>query len=596
MPVTSTESKFNCSACGKEYRWKPELAGKKAKCKCGGVIAVPATAPSTAAAKPAAAKPAGARSAPRPAKQEVDFDGLYALAQEEKKATARPAAQASDQAASGYRCPSCSTNIPPGTAVCPNCRLDMRTGMRIGLPGGGAGVLAAAGAYASATPTARAAVLPYGGGGRGAAATARGGADEEILYEGGKFRSLYLPLGLIVLGILFYFGQVAFSNDKLSAGVMVGLVAVRIVLDSILIFIAMLIAVRAFDMGFGAFGPAILKVLAIALGPGALGQMVEAMMGGEVMAIMVGVFVSVVLYFSLIKVLFNLDLGETFLLVVLIIGVRRVLGTFLFVAIIGMASSGLLSEEGAGAIGVGAAAIATAGADDEDVPPKRTMDPEEIAEDLDKASQRRLAAIDGGYHPRQRMDSNPLNTLAGMNREESEQFLQTLEQAGAVDIRQMDETARMTKDGAPYGTTNAIMIELPTDPAARKRIFDIRAGIEQKLGLQPVIIQVEAGGPVEEWDKLKREPLRDWGQKYLLIRLLKDSYDLDDESVEPEDEDGEGDGEAMDEAGAPAARPAPLQAAPADGTAPPGATPPAEGAAPPGTTETPAPAPANAPF
>ena len=82
---------------------------------------------------------------------------------------------------------------------------------------------------------------------------------------------------------------------------MVGLVAARVVLDSILIFIAMLIAVRGFDMGFGAFGPAVLKILAIALGPGALGQMVEAMLGGEVMAIMAGVLVAMVLYFTLIN-------------------------------------------------------------------------------------------------------------------------------------------------------------------------------------------------------------------------------------------------------------------------------------------------------
>src|SRR5688572_25039311 len=116
MPVTTSEPKFNCGACGKEYRWKPELAGKKAKCKCGSVIAVPAKQPVAAQA---------ARPAPKPVEQDVDFDGLYALAQEEKKATVR-----SDDSAGGYRCPSCSASIPPGTAVCPNCRLDMRTGVR----------------------------------------------------------------------------------------------------------------------------------------------------------------------------------------------------------------------------------------------------------------------------------------------------------------------------------------------------------------------------------------------------------------------------------------------------------------------------------
>ena len=40
-----------CTSCGKEFRWKPELAGKKAKCKCGSVISVPAKPPAPPAQK-----------------------------------------------------------------------------------------------------------------------------------------------------------------------------------------------------------------------------------------------------------------------------------------------------------------------------------------------------------------------------------------------------------------------------------------------------------------------------------------------------------------------------------------------------------------
>src|SRR5687767_1922118 len=38
------QPKVTC-ACGKQYAWKPELAGKRAKCKCGSVVAFPATPP-----------------------------------------------------------------------------------------------------------------------------------------------------------------------------------------------------------------------------------------------------------------------------------------------------------------------------------------------------------------------------------------------------------------------------------------------------------------------------------------------------------------------------------------------------------------------
>lgn len=41
-----------CASCGKEYRWKPELAGKRAKCKCGGVVSFPKADPVAAAAPP----------------------------------------------------------------------------------------------------------------------------------------------------------------------------------------------------------------------------------------------------------------------------------------------------------------------------------------------------------------------------------------------------------------------------------------------------------------------------------------------------------------------------------------------------------------
>lgn len=36
---------FSCDACGKSYAWKPAIAGKKAKCKCGSVLEVPADEP-----------------------------------------------------------------------------------------------------------------------------------------------------------------------------------------------------------------------------------------------------------------------------------------------------------------------------------------------------------------------------------------------------------------------------------------------------------------------------------------------------------------------------------------------------------------------
>jgi hypothetical protein len=42
---SSRTPRFACPQCGSEKVWKPELAGKHGKCKCGAVIAVPREAP-----------------------------------------------------------------------------------------------------------------------------------------------------------------------------------------------------------------------------------------------------------------------------------------------------------------------------------------------------------------------------------------------------------------------------------------------------------------------------------------------------------------------------------------------------------------------
>src|SRR5438034_383925 len=41
------EAKFSCKNCGKSYKWKPEFAGRKVKCKCGYVMTAPAAPPAS---------------------------------------------------------------------------------------------------------------------------------------------------------------------------------------------------------------------------------------------------------------------------------------------------------------------------------------------------------------------------------------------------------------------------------------------------------------------------------------------------------------------------------------------------------------------
>ena len=93
MPETAAP-KFSCPSCGKQFRWKPELAGKKGKCACGGVLSIPATPPATATRS---APPPPPPAPPPPPVERNPLDDEYALAEEPiepPKSYARPAGAA----------------------------------------------------------------------------------------------------------------------------------------------------------------------------------------------------------------------------------------------------------------------------------------------------------------------------------------------------------------------------------------------------------------------------------------------------------------------------------------------------------------------
>lgn len=99
MPESS--SSIACDTCGRRYRWKPALAGKKVRCKCGEAMVVPDKAPD----------------ANRPPLE-------HALA------GAGPASPA-ETPASSRKCPLCNSRVKPEAVICINCGADMRTGQRL---------------------------------------------------------------------------------------------------------------------------------------------------------------------------------------------------------------------------------------------------------------------------------------------------------------------------------------------------------------------------------------------------------------------------------------------------------------------------------
>src|SRR5687768_15576488 len=94
--TTTLSARVACTACGKQHRWRAELAGKKARCPCGAAVAMPAQPPAEAAeaavstnagpstphappptAHAPAPKPAAAAQPKAPPKQ---LGGMYAAA------------------------------------------------------------------------------------------------------------------------------------------------------------------------------------------------------------------------------------------------------------------------------------------------------------------------------------------------------------------------------------------------------------------------------------------------------------------------------------------------------------------------------------
>ena len=122
----ASEAKFACPACGKRYGWKPEIAGKKAKCKCGEVMSVPKSAPSAAPAPVQASRTVPLPPPPPPTGEQQD--DLYGF-QDDAPAPA---------SAHEGTCPSCHAEMDPGAVVCLNCGYNAKTGQRMNTAMGGA--------------------------------------------------------------------------------------------------------------------------------------------------------------------------------------------------------------------------------------------------------------------------------------------------------------------------------------------------------------------------------------------------------------------------------------------------------------------------
>jgi hypothetical protein len=402
------------------------------------VSAQPARAAATTVTRPAAQpKPAAPPPPPAPAPDSGgdDFAQLmaeaeeYALA-EEPKLTQKPKARTAGRAAA------------PGAGM-------VSLAAQINGPGGVATAAVPSGAPSAFLPYARA--IPK--------------RTDEATAES-QIRDLYAPLGLIVAGVLVYFLD-AYIRHLHNPVMMSVFVIVTCMINLIMVGTALMIAVKVAGLGLGNIGPAILKIIAVAILPSAIGDIIGFYTFG-----IASLGVSLLLYYVAVYCLFDVDPQETYI-VTGTIWVVNILANFLLLAVlfsaigVGAARSNSFASSGSGSSGSGsggasqffAASGANAG-DREPIPPN----PDETAENEIKAGTavEFLEWIKPDLH----------GVMRG-SRWEAQQMAERYYKAGAKKVWAM-EIARKPKD--PVEICHAMVIELPDDPKARKAFLEAEYG------------------------------------------------------------------------------------------------------------------------
>lgn len=228
----TTLATFACEGCGKQYAWKPELAGRAVKCRCGAVMRAPAEPP-------------------------APDDDLYGM---------------TDQPTSAPSPVSAPAAAAPSSPMSP----------------------------ASLRP-APAEVLQYAG-------KIPAPADQ---FDTDKLKNLHAPLALIAAGFVVLciatWWQAGTQGLMPAFTVMGILLAIR----TTLMLIAVFFVSRQRGFKVGSLGSAILKLLAISLGPVAVMAVLSLPLDFVPLGFVANWLIGLCLYFALIGYFFDLDQEDT---------------------------------------------------------------------------------------------------------------------------------------------------------------------------------------------------------------------------------------------------------------------------------------------
>jgi hypothetical protein len=405
-----------------------------------------------------------------PAESDDPFaDALSQLADAEQNGTTQAAAVAGD----GGNCPSCAQPMEAGAVMCVNCGYNTATGKRMGLKveqanipfagkSGNAGMLA----YQRTAPA-----------GRG---SARGSGRTGDYNIGEPIKDLYLPIGLFLVGVLLTFFEARFALHIRDIGFALSYTGIMTMINLVLVFIGIMIATKLMELGLGPVGPALLKIAAIAVLPGAVANLIGAAIpaGGSY----IGWFISLLIIYGMFMGLLELDFQETMICTAIIWIVRTWAGYALVMLILG--GFGFMLPGTGGGGGGGGSSVPSA-------PKVRSV----TVKELDAAAAKALAsatAKEAKAWAAAASDQQLREIPNGYNAT-AEDFAKALYDLGAKAVTVTRE--KKAKDSTTL-EARQLVIELPPAKAARRKVF--RAMWETA-------------------DQLDVEFFKDRGQKYIVL-------------------------------------------------------------------------------
>lgn len=299
--ANDAEGSIACTVCDRKYRWKPQLAGRKMKCKCGQVIVMPI--------------------------QPDDIDYMFAMAKTENS----PTRQTSN-------CPSCGTRLKSGAALCISCGHNLKTGdvvqTAINAPAFGAAASApmeepVGGIYANAMASRKKALGFH--------------STNDPATE--RRKHVYIPLGMAVVSFIILCVSSTFLGDTLISSVTEQGISLAVMIPILLL--GLFTGAKFLDIGYGPLNTALLKLAAILLVPDACFILIFVLFGSSGMlfgsfAVMLvggvlGWAMSIIVYYFLISYLFDLDPNDTFKTVIALFLTKLLLGIIINVVFESMA-------------------------------------------------------------------------------------------------------------------------------------------------------------------------------------------------------------------------------------------------------------------